>query len=281
MATSNTILNTFIQKDIELLDRIGVYPVSTLLHHLRKHLWHILADEQIDGIWDNIAEDIAFFRKNDKASQHFSDDEIHSGRQSVIAVTRHRIMAGLLQQDPSLAGAILGYNRHIYSITGMEIGPKAQIGVPFATDHHTLVIGETSTVGKGSFMYHGGTLGATSRDSEVMGRHPHVGDRVWMGLNVSILGQSILKWGIQKKGRDFNTNIAANVTIVDSILESFVSVDEWVSIGSVRIPANHHVKQKLPDGSYRMVDKESKREFIKQLPRLTLEDLEGEYISMK
>lgn len=111
----------------------------------------------------------------------------------MIAVTRHRIMAGLLQQDPSLAGAILGYNRHIYSITGMEIGPKAQIGVPFATDHHTLVIGETSTVGKGSFMYHGGTLGATSRDSEVMGRHPHVGDRVWMGLNVSILGQSILK----------------------------------------------------------------------------------------
>lgn len=160
---------------------------------MHDYLGTLLEYGDIDTIGEQIRCDIDFFRENDQASQDFSDDDIHSGRQSVIAVTRHRIIAGLLQTHPDLAATLTRYNRHIYSITGMEIGPKANIGVPFATDHHTLVIGETSTVGDFSFMYHGCTLGATDRDSEVMGRHPHVGDHVWMGLDVSILGQSIIK----------------------------------------------------------------------------------------
>jgi serine O-acetyltransferase len=70
---------------------------------------------------------------------------------------------------------------------GLDIHPCAQIGIEVMFDHGTgIVIGETATIGDGSTLLHGVTLGGTGKDHG--DRHPKVGRNVLIGAGCSILG---------------------------------------------------------------------------------------------
>lgn len=73
------------------------------------------------------------------------------------------------------------------TMTGIEIHPAATIGRRMFIDHGMgVVIGETAIVGDDVLMFHGVTLGGTSR---VAGRrHPVVGNSVIIGAGAKLLG---------------------------------------------------------------------------------------------
>jgi serine O-acetyltransferase len=73
-------------------------------------------------------------------------------------------------------------------IFGVDIHPGATIGSGLMIDHGTgVVIGETTVIGKNCSLLHGITLGGTGT-SEHRDRHPKLGDNVFLGCNVSVLG---------------------------------------------------------------------------------------------
>lgn len=72
-------------------------------------------------------------------------------------------------------------------IFGVDIHPKAEIGVGIMFDHATgLVIGETATVGDYTSILHGVTLGGSGKESG--DRHPKIGNNVMIGAGAKILG---------------------------------------------------------------------------------------------
>jgi len=79
-------------------------------------------------------------------------------------------------------------------LTGIEIHPGASIGRRFFIDHGMgVVIGETAIVGDDCTMYHGVTLGGTSRSGGK--RHPTLGNNVVVGAGAKILGPVIINEG--------------------------------------------------------------------------------------
>lgn len=78
-----------------------------------------------------------------------------------------------------------------HSKTGIDIHPKAKIGLHFCIDHGTgVVIGETSLIGDHVKIYQGVTLGALSVDKEMASvkRHPTIEDDVVLYSGATILG---------------------------------------------------------------------------------------------
>ena len=70
---------------------------------------------------------------------------------------------------------------------GVDIHPAAQIGAGVMIDHATgVVIGETATVGDGTTILHGVTLGGTGKEHG--DRHPKIGKDVLIGAGTKILG---------------------------------------------------------------------------------------------
>ena len=71
--------------------------------------------------------------------------------------------------------------------TGIEIHPAARIGRRFFIDHGMgVVIGETAIIGDDCTIYHGVTLGGTSRQKGK--RHPTLGNNVVIGAGAKVLG---------------------------------------------------------------------------------------------
>lgn len=98
--------------------------------------------------------------------------------------------------------------------TGIEIHPGATLGPGFFIDHGMgVVIGETAEVGADVTIYHGVTLGGTSRDKGK--RHPTIGDRVVIGAGAKVLGAITV-------GAD--SRIGANAVVVRSVPENSVVV---------------------------------------------------------
>ena len=72
-------------------------------------------------------------------------------------------------------------------LTGIEIHPGAKIGRRLFIDHGMgIVIGETTTIGNNCSIYHGVTLGGTSKDKNK--RHPDIGNNVMIGCGAKVLG---------------------------------------------------------------------------------------------
>ncbi|MEX0900887.1 MAG: serine O-acetyltransferase [Gammaproteobacteria bacterium] len=72
-------------------------------------------------------------------------------------------------------------------LTGIEIHPGARIGRRFFIDHGMgVVIGETAEIGDDCTLYHGVTLGGTSREKGK--RHPTLGNGVVIGAGAKVLG---------------------------------------------------------------------------------------------
>ena len=70
---------------------------------------------------------------------------------------------------------------------GVDIHPQARIGTGVMIDHaHSIVIGETATVGNDVSMLHSVTLGGTGKEDG--DRHPKIGDGVLIGAGAKVLG---------------------------------------------------------------------------------------------
>ncbi len=92
-------------------------------------------------------------------------------------------------------------------LTASDIHPAAQIEAGIVIDHGIgTVIGSTATVGSGTLIYHGVTLGAKR---PVKGkRHPDVGKGVLLGAGAKILGPITI---------GDNVVIGANAVVLDDI----------------------------------------------------------------
>lgn len=70
---------------------------------------------------------------------------------------------------------------------GVDIHPAASIGIGVMIDHaHSIVIGETASVGNDVSMLHSVTLGGTGKEDG--DRHPKIGDGVMIGAGAKVLG---------------------------------------------------------------------------------------------
>jgi serine O-acetyltransferase len=127
------------------------------------------------------------------AQAHYDGDPAATSVREVVlaypgwrALLVHRV-AHRLTSTPVLA-RLLAEAAH--QRTGIDVHPRAQIGVRAMIDHGTgVVIGSTAVVGDDVRLYHGVTLGALSTRSRRDGpRHPRVGDRVVLYAHASVLG---------------------------------------------------------------------------------------------
>jgi len=158
---------------------------------LLMRLWNS-GDPKMGQVKVDIQKDLEFLFNNDPSAQSIEDIYSYT---SAFAVAAYRIAH--IQTDWHLARQITEYAK---SLTGVDIHPKAVIGVPFAIDHGVgTVIGETAVIGKNSMLYHGVTLGALHlKEREQVGkvRHPKIGDNVIIYSNTTILGNLIIPDGM-------------------------------------------------------------------------------------
>jgi serine O-acetyltransferase len=120
------------------------------------------------------------------------------------AVWGYRVAHWLWTHHFKLLGRIL--SQIVRGCTGIEIHPGAIIGPGLFIDHGMeVVIGETSEVGEDVTLYHGVTLGGTSRTKGK--RHPTLGDDVVVGAGAKILGAITLGDGCR---------VGANAVVVRS-----------------------------------------------------------------
>ena len=137
-----------------------------------------------DSVKETTQKDLQFLFNNDPSVKDISHIDCYT---SAFAVAAYRIAH--IQKDPKIARQITEYAK---SLTGIDIHPRATIGVPFALDHGVgTVIGETAVIGRNCLLYHGVTLGARhlkERDQVGEIRHPQLGDNVIIYSNTTILG---------------------------------------------------------------------------------------------
>ena len=106
-------------------------------------------------------------------------------------------------------------------LTGIEIHPKAKIGVNLFIDHGMgVVIGETSEIGNNVTIYHMVTLGGVSPSIESnqqrnVKRHPTLMDNVVVGSGAQILGPVVV-------GK--NAKVGANAVVTKDVPENAVMV---------------------------------------------------------
>jgi serine O-acetyltransferase len=75
----------------------------------------------------------------------------------------------------------------VSEVFGIDIHPAAKIGKGIMIDHaHSIVIGETASVGDNVSMLHSVTLGGTGKEGG--DRHPKIGDGVLIGAGAKVLG---------------------------------------------------------------------------------------------
>ena len=106
-------------------------------------------------------------------------------------------------------------------LTGIEIHPKAKIGINLFIDHGMgVVIGETSDIGNNVTIYHMVTLGGispsiNSDDQRNSKRHPTLMDNVVVGSGAQVLGPVTV-------GK--NAKIGANAVVTKDVPENAVMV---------------------------------------------------------
>lgn len=136
------------------------------------------------SVKDAINKDLKFLFGNDPSVKDITYVKCYT---SAFAVAAYRIAHTLSNEHQ--ARQIAEYAK---SLTGVDIHPKAKIGVPFCIDHGVgTVIGETAVLGNSCMLYHGVTLGAKhlkEREQEGVDRHPKLGDNVIIYSNTTILG---------------------------------------------------------------------------------------------
>lgn len=81
-------------------------------------------------------------------------------------------------------------------VFGIDLHPAADIGCGLMIDHGTgVVIGETARIGNNCTLMHGVTLGGTGK-STAFDRHPKLGNNVFLGAMVTVLGNILIEDGV-------------------------------------------------------------------------------------
>ena len=146
---------------------------------------------EMRAVKGDIAKDMQFLFDNDPSAKQAEQVTAYT---SAFAVACYRVAHTVA--DDFLARQIAEYAK---SVTGVDIHPRAIIGVPFCIDHGVgTVIGETSVIGKRCMLYHGVTLGAKhlkEREQVGVARHPKLGDNVIIYSNTTILGNVTIPSG--------------------------------------------------------------------------------------
>jgi serine O-acetyltransferase len=139
------------------------------------------------GVFSRIREDIAAARTHDPAAR--SNAEVVLAYSGLHAVWAYRLTNILWRRRLRLLARVL--SQFARFLTGIEIHPGAVIGRRLFIDHGMgVVIGETAELGHDIVLYHGVTLGGTSRHGVAHGekRHPTLEDGVTVGAGAKVLG---------------------------------------------------------------------------------------------
>lgn len=155
-------------------------------------------------------EDLEAARTNDPAARSLV--EIALTYPGVHAVWAHRIAHHLWTSGFKFPARFLSFIMR--GATGIEIHPGAKLGRRLFIDHGTgVVIGETAEVGDDVVIFHGTTLGGTSREKAK--RHPTVGSRVTIGSGAKVLGPITIGDDVQ---------IGANAVVVKDVPANHIAV---------------------------------------------------------
>nr|WP_092071396.1 serine O-acetyltransferase EpsC [Dendrosporobacter quercicolus]NSL49372.1 serine acetyltransferase [Dendrosporobacter quercicolus DSM 1736]SDM25826.1 serine O-acetyltransferase [Dendrosporobacter quercicolus] len=143
--------------------------------------------------------------------------------------------------------------------TGIEIHPGAKIGSGFFCDHGCgVVIGETVEIGRNCTLFHGVTLGGTGKAKRK--RHPTIGDHVYIGHGVTILGPVMI---------GSNSKIGAQTVIVNRDVPEHCTV-----IGSppkiIKLAGNK-TEIDLPVSDYRYAERQQEGNEKKTVEQVCLD----------
>lgn len=131
--------------------------------------------------------DIAAAKANDPAARN--KFEIWLTYSGVHALSRHRFANRLYKMRLKLLARIVSQRAKFK--TGIEIHPAAEIAAGVFIDHGSgVVIGETASVGTGTVIYQGVTLGGTGKESGK--RHPTVGEHCVISAGAKVLGNIVI-----------------------------------------------------------------------------------------
>lgn len=135
----------------------------------------------------NLRKDLAAAQANDPAARgKFYIFITYSG---VHALSWHRLAHGLYKIKLKFPAAIVAQISKFF--TGIEIHPAAKIDAGVFIDHGVgVVIGETASVGEGTVIYQGATLGGTGKQSGK--RHPTVGKHCVISSGAKVLGNVVV-----------------------------------------------------------------------------------------
>ena len=147
---------------------------------------------RLPAVRDELILDVQAAYDGDPAAQ--SLDEVILAYPGFRAISVHRVAHELYRLGVPLMPRILSEWAH--TETGADIHPGAAIGESFFIDHATgVVVGETTSIGRGVKLYQGVTLGALSHPRDAAGRvvrqtkrHPTVGDGATLYANATVLG---------------------------------------------------------------------------------------------
>jgi serine O-acetyltransferase len=159
-------------------------------------------------IYNALQQDAQAILHTDPAADSLS--QIINSYPGFTAIAFYRFANALENLNITIIPRIIAEYAH--SKTGIDIHPKATIGVPFIIDHGTgIVIGETCIIGKHVSIYQGVTLGAlqVNKAMQEKKRHPTVEDHVVIYANATILGGSTIIGN--------NSIIGGNTFIVSSV----------------------------------------------------------------
>ena len=165
---------------------------------------------RLDGILNEIKDDVAAFRRRDPAAK--SDIEIILLYSGFHAILTYRVAHKLYISGHTFVARALSQIARFF--TGIEIHPGATIGKRLVIDHGMgVVIGETAEIGDDCTVYQGVTLGGTGKDTGK--RHPTLGSGVLVGAGAKILGPILI---------EDNSKVAANAVVLKHIASNSTAV---------------------------------------------------------
>lgn len=206
-----------LEKDFEKLISL----VCLDLKRSCEEIWNLYL-EKLPEILEKLNKDAVSIVENDPAAN--SLEEVYLAYPGFFAIAVYRLSHEFYKFNLPLMPRLMTECAH--KLTGVDINPGAEIGVPFFIDHATgVVIGETCIIKNNVKIYQGVTLGALSVNKNLKNikRHPTIEDNVTIYANATILGgQTVI---------GANTVIGGNVWLTKSVPEnSMVSHNPQINI---------------------------------------------------
>jgi len=144
-----------------------------------------MAGFELARVLKEVRRDVQAARTRDPAARDVGQLEILATWPGIHALLAHRVAHALDGAGLPLLPRLISMVTR--TMTGIEIHPRARIGVGLFIDHGTgVVIGETAEIGDDVTLYQGVTLGGTGFATGK--RHPTVQDNVTIGSGAKLLG---------------------------------------------------------------------------------------------